>query len=144
MTTNTAWITPDQRADVVSRLVELADRLDPAPTEVADVDAEVAALLKSSAMEQVLIEVTHADANDEAVSQALAVCDRVDILGDLRRLRTVLTASTTTATAIGLLSRVLAGLAPDADGPVALADLGRRLLGTPTGARPFIEALGPR
>ncbi|MEO1062390.1 MAG: sedoheptulose 7-phosphate cyclase [Actinomycetota bacterium] len=127
---------------VVDRLTELARGFDPAAASLDEVDAAVAAVLASSEFEQVLIEVSHADPDDELVARALAARDQVQLLSDLRRLRTVLTASV--ATGVGLVSRVLGGLAPDAAGPLALASLARRLPGTPAGERRLLDALGPR
>ncbi len=126
---------------VLDRLIDLALRFDLEATG-ADIDEAMTVLLASPTLEQVLIEVTHLDASDEAFSLELSERGHVDLLGDLRRLRTVLTSST--ALAIGLLARVLRQLAPGAAGPVVLGEFAQRLIGTPEGDRPLLEALGPR
>lgn len=130
---------------VVARLVDLAERLrsnGDGLDRVDDLVEAVDTLLASTVFEQVLIEVTSADIDDESVADALLAVDSVHLLGDLRRLRSALTTSTATAT--GLVARVLAGLAPEAEGPAALDSLARRLVGTDVGARRMLEALGHR
>ncbi len=127
---------------VIGRLAEAAERLDPITAHMDDLDEAVETLLDSPEFEQALIEVTHARSDDENITDSLRALDAIAQLGELRRLRSVLTMPT--ATALGSMGRVLGGLAPDADGPSAVTALARRLNGTATGSRRLAEALGPR
>ncbi|MEM9745712.1 MAG: sedoheptulose 7-phosphate cyclase [Actinomycetota bacterium] len=129
-------------APPIGRLIQIGEVLDPSPADLADLEAATMTMLTSTDLEAALIEVTHVDADDESISRALADLGAVEALGDLRRLRTGLTAST--ATVVGLLGRVLEMLAPEAPGPAMLSDLGRRLIGTAIGERRLLDALGPR
>ncbi|MEM8905403.1 MAG: 3-dehydroquinate synthase, partial [Actinomycetota bacterium] len=142
MSTTLSPAVPTHDPDVITRLAGLAQRLDAEPARLTDPEVAVAAILATAEIEEALIAVTHGDVDDQAVSRALAGLDRVELLGDLRRLRSVLTLSVSTA--IGLLARVLGGLAPGAPGPTALDELARRLPRSAAGDRRLVTALGPR
>lgn len=128
--------------DPMAAIVGAAERLDPDAFETDDLDAVLGALVDSPAFDDLLVAVTHLDLDDDRIVEDLRTRGAVPVIGDLRRLRSVLT--TTMATAVGVLGRILSTLSPDATGTRTLVDLAKRLIGTDAGDRRVLDAIGPR